>query len=37
MPAIIHVRFMAWYNKLKQRKVFKKEWSKELMPVAWHL
>ena len=31
---IIHVRLMAWYNKLKQRKAFKKDKSKELMPVA---
>ena len=29
---IIHVRLLAWHNKLKQCKTFKKE----LMPVAWH-
>ena len=33
---IIHVRRMAWCNKFKQRIAFKKELSKELMPVAWH-
>ena len=31
-----HVRFLAWNNKLKHRKSFKKAISKELMPVAWH-
>ena len=33
---IIHVRLMARHNKLKQRKSFKKDLSKELMLVAWH-
>ena len=33
---IIHVGRMAWCNKFKQRIAFKKELSKELMPVAWH-
>ena len=27
---------MAWYNKPKQRKTFKKGISKELMSIAWH-
>ena len=31
---IIHARLMAWHNRLKQRKAFKKDISKELMPVA---
>ena len=31
---IIHVRLLAWHNKLKQREAFKKEIKKELMPVA---
>ena len=26
---------MAWHNRLKQCKAFKKDISKELMPVAW--
>ena len=30
---IIHVRVMAWRNRFKQRKTFKKEISKELIPV----
>ena len=34
--AIIHVRLLAWHNRLKQRKAFKKETSKELMSTAWH-
>ena len=34
---IIHVRRMGWYNRHKQRKAYKKEISKELMPVAWRL
>ena len=33
---IIHVRLITWYNRLKQRKSFKTDMSKELMPVAWH-
>ena len=33
---IIHVRLMAWRNKLKQRKSCKKDLSKELMPAAWY-
>ena len=31
---IIHVRLMAWRNRLKQRKAFKKYMSKELMLIA---
>ena len=27
---------MAWWNRFKQHKAFKKEVSKELIPVAWH-
>ena len=34
--AIIHVRLMAWHNKLKQRKGYKKYLDKGLVPVAWH-
>ena len=30
------MRLSTWRNNLKQRKLFKKEISKELMPVAWH-
>ena len=33
---VIQVRLSTWRNNLKQRKLFKKEISKELMPVAWH-
>ena len=33
---IIHVRFMASYNKLQQHISFKKELSRQLMPVPWH-
>ena len=33
---ITHVRFMAWCNRFKQRKTFKKELIKELISVAWH-
>ena len=33
---IIHVKLIAWGNRFKQRKTFKKEPSKELMPVVWH-
>ena len=32
---IIFVRLMAWHNRFKQRKAFKKEISKELMSVRW--
>ena len=32
----IHVTLMVWCNRPKQHKVFKKDISKELMPVAWH-
>ena len=31
---IMHVRFMAWHNRFKQLKVFKKDISKELIPIA---
>ena len=27
---------MTWFNRLKQRKSFKEDISKELMPVLWH-
>ena len=30
------VRFMAWYHRFTQYEAYKKEISKELMPVAWH-
>ena len=33
---IIHVRLMAWCNRYKQQKTYKKEISKDLMPVACH-
>ena len=33
---IIHVRLMVWYYRFKQRKAFKEEISKELMPASWH-
>ena len=33
---IIHANLIAWRNKLKQRKSFKNNISKELMPVAQH-
>ena len=29
-----HVRLIAWHNRLKQQKAFKKDINKELMPVA---
>ena len=32
----IHVRLVALCNIFKQRKVFKKDLSKELMPVEWY-
>ena len=32
---IIHVRPVAWCNRFKQRKAFKKDISKELLPIAW--
>ena len=32
----IHVKLIAWCNKYRQCKAFKKELSKELMIVAWH-
>ena len=35
-PETIHVRLLAWRNKFEKRKAFKKDLSKELMPVAWH-
>ena len=37
LKTIFHVRLFAWHNRLKQRKAPKKEISKELMSVAWHL
>ena len=33
---IVHIRLMAWHNKLKQCNAFRKDLSKELMPAAWH-
>ena len=36
LETIIHVRFMAGCNRFKQRKAFKKEVNKKLMPIAWH-
>ena len=33
---IMHVRLMAWHNRFKQLKVFKKDVSKELIAIAWH-
>ena len=32
----IHFRLLAWQNKLKKCKAFKKEISKELVLVAWY-
>ena len=34
LETIIHVRLMAWHNRLKQHKAFKKELAKELMPLV---
>ena len=34
--AIIHARLLAWQSKLKQCEAFKKDISKEWMPVAWY-
>ena len=36
VSTVIHVRLMAWRNKLKSCKTLKKDISKELLPVAWH-
>ena len=33
---IIHVILIAWCNRFKQSKAFKKDLRKELMAVAWH-
>ena len=33
---IILIRLLAWHIKFRKRKELKKEFSKELMPVAWH-
>ena len=33
---IIHVPLLSLRNKLEQRKVFKKEIRKKIMPVAWN-
>ena len=33
---IIYVRLMAWCNRLKQHKAFKKDIRNEIMHVAWH-
>ena len=33
---IIHVRIMAWCNRFKQSKAFKKDITKELTSVTWH-
>ena len=32
--AIIHVKFLAWHNKFEQHKAFKKDISKQLIPIA---
>ena len=34
LETIIHVRLMAWHNRFKQHKVFKKEIRKELIPIG---
>ena len=36
LESIIHIRVMAWRNRLKQSIAFKKELNKELIRVAWH-
>ena len=36
LESIILAKNVAWCNEYKQRLAFKKEISKELMPVAWH-
>ena len=36
LEIIIHVRLLAWHNRLQQHKAFKKEFPKELMPVVRH-
>ena len=36
LETMIHVKIVAWHNKLKQREAFKREISNELMLVAWH-
>ena len=33
---IVHIRLLASLNKLKKRKAFTKNITKELMSVAWH-
>ena len=33
---IVYVRCIAMRNRVKQRKTFKNDISKELMPAAWH-
>ena len=35
-PEVIHVRLIAWCNGYKQHKSWKKDISKEVVPVAWH-
>ena len=34
---IILIRLLAWHIKFTKPKEFKKEFSEELMPVAWYL
>ena len=36
LKLFIHVRLLASCNKFEKLKTFKKDISKELMPVAWH-
>ena len=36
LKTIIHVTYMAFHNRLKQRKAFKNKIFKQLMLVAWH-
>ena len=33
----VNIGLMAWHNKFKQQKAFKKDISKGLIPAAWHL
>ena len=33
----VNIGLMAWHNKFKQRKAFKKDISKGLIPAVWHL
>ena len=33
---IIHIRLLAWHTKFENHNAYKKDLSKELMPVVWH-